>query len=129
MSSCTECHGAEGSHHVSSDCPRFKNKIMPSNDVHSEELRKISDARIDALVASDIPKEYRGKIAQFLGESLSDYKSYTANEAKQAVLDEYDYIRENADMENSLGYFLSDRIQSLNKEELLSNTPKQKGEE
>jgi len=103
--------------------------LMPSNDVHSEELRKISDARIDALVASDIPKEYRGKIAQFLGESLSDYKSYTANAAKQAVLDEYDYIRENADMENSLGYFLSDRIQSLNKEELLSNTPKQKGEE
>lgn len=30
MSSCTECHGAEGNHHTSMNCPRFKRQAMNS---------------------------------------------------------------------------------------------------
>jgi hypothetical protein len=40
--------------------------------------------------------------------------NYINSRERQAVLDEYDYIERNADLESALGYFIQDRIAELN---------------
>lgn len=51
MSSCTECHGAEGNRHTSNDCPRWKKSTPPTEKLYTEAEVKAQcvEARIDEL--------------------------------------------------------------------------------
>lgn len=74
MSSCTECHGAEGNQHTSENCPRFKrtNPSSQSNPTQNrdDELRKKIYRMLTEDQSTAVQESFIGDLQEYEADEI-----------------------------------------------------------
>lgn len=120
MSSCTECHGAEGSHHTTADCPRWEQKAsVRTPDLALASPSPLPDSRLRNELMKIPVRMGKRELGELLSAQEIDQILAYITKQREALLEElekkwywFNYAQPNLDKRNHKAVLL-DKIKQL----------------